>query len=77
VRPLNRTTVANFTVRFFVERKDAINEANSRTKATDQQHRAVHAKNFGWLIKNAVADIHFDADGVIPGVVVAALEIQE
>jgi len=75
MRVLNRTTVANFTVRFFVDMKAAVNEANSRTKATDQQHRAVHAKDHGWLITNAVAGIHFDADGVLPGAVVAALEI--
>jgi hypothetical protein len=58
-----------------VERRDAINEANSRTKATDQQHRAVHAKDYGWLIQNAVTKCVYDGDGIIPGVVVAALEI--
>ena len=75
MRALNRTTVANFTVRFFIEPRDAINEANSRTRATEQQHRAVSAEGYGWLIKNAVEGIHYDGDGIIPGAVVAALKI--
>lgn len=61
----NRVAIGTVTVRFFFKRADAINQANSYTKTTNQQHNAVPTLN-GWLVENAVTKKLFDLDGEVP-----------
>lgn len=80
---INRTTVANTTVRFFMERHQAIGQANALTRATNEQYKAVRAylndsdsSHVGYPIENAVRKTFQDTDGVLPEVVVQALRIR-
>lgn len=69
----NRTTVGGVTVRFYVERRDAIGVANRLTVSFDRQFRARHAPTYGWLVHDAVEDVLYDIDGKLPPSVAVAL----
>lgn len=75
----NRCEVAGVTVRFYVERKDAITVANRLTQHLMEQHRVVSAKindeHVGWLIEKTDKSL-MDVDGNIPTVVGQALKIR-
>lgn len=61
----NRRVVEGVTVRFFFQRRDAINAANGRSRATYQQHECYKTKD-GWLVRNVVTGQLFDTDGPLP-----------
>jgi hypothetical protein len=58
--------VGTVTVRFYMERKDAINVANRLTVTFDRQFRARRAKDYGWLVHDAVDNVLYDIDGKLP-----------
>lgn len=62
---INRVVVGSTVVRFFHERRDAINAANALTASFQEQHNAVSTEN-GWLIENAVTKRLRDSDGLLP-----------
>jgi hypothetical protein len=67
-----RVEIAGVTVRLFGERRDAINEANARTRLRDQQHHEMKIQ-LGYLVKNVVTGEFFDATGPLPEKVMDAL----
>lgn len=68
--------VADQNVRFYLQRSRAIGLANSMTSSFNRQFNAVHAKGYGWLIKDVVLKEVYDADGKLPSAVVEALQIR-
>lgn len=72
--PFNRYVVGGLTVRFYSKRRDTINSANLLTRATERQHRAVHVKDHGWLVKDATQDgVFYDVGGKLPKAAADAL----
>jgi hypothetical protein len=67
-----RVEIAGVTVRLFQERRDAITEANARTRLRDQQHREVKVQ-LGYLVRNIITNDFFDTVGPIPQKAVDAL----
>lgn len=62
----NRTIVGGLTVRFYLERRDAITVANRLTVSFERQFRARHARDYGWLVYDAVEQVLYDIDGKLP-----------
>lgn len=74
----NRYVIGGLTVRFYAERRDTINSANLLTRATERQHRAVHVKDHGWLVKDATQDgVYYDVDGKLPKAAADALPTKD
>lgn len=61
-----RFEIAGSVVRFFPERRPAIQAANARTQNSNEQHRAMRSDRGFYVVQNVVTKELFDVDGRIP-----------
>jgi hypothetical protein len=61
----NLVNINGINIRFFLSRKDAINNANTLTRLFNLQHTPKYAPDKGWCIR-AAGGQYYDADGKVP-----------